>query len=240
MNKIFKIIWNKTTQRLEVVSELAKARGKAKSSSDETGCIESNNLGGGLKAFSLIAISAVGLGSTAIGQAAVTQSTDGNTFTFVESLADGDSVWGTNNTAIGIYFKDSSSRENLTMVGRNNQLSVTGQGYANRNSSSNYVVPTAVNIYGINNLVNQGNRVNVFGSNNSVNHSGVGNTGVLSDINVFGNNITTINTPSYGTFIGNNVSANASPLAVGNNLSVSGGSTAVGNNIDTVLYLVKT
>lgn len=32
MNKIFKVIWNKTTQRLEVVSELA--RGAVKSSSN--------------------------------------------------------------------------------------------------------------------------------------------------------------------------------------------------------------
>lgn len=34
MNKIFKIIWNKTTQRLEVVSELAKSQGKATASAD--------------------------------------------------------------------------------------------------------------------------------------------------------------------------------------------------------------
>ena len=35
MNKIFKVIWNKTTQRLEVVSELAK--GAVKSSSNSVG-----------------------------------------------------------------------------------------------------------------------------------------------------------------------------------------------------------
>ena len=35
MNKIFKIIWNKTTQRLEVVSELAKSQGKATASTDK-------------------------------------------------------------------------------------------------------------------------------------------------------------------------------------------------------------
>ena len=35
MNKIFKIIWNKTTQRLEVVSELAKSQGKATASADK-------------------------------------------------------------------------------------------------------------------------------------------------------------------------------------------------------------
>lgn len=34
MNKIFKVIWNKTTQRLEVVSELARSQGKAASTTD--------------------------------------------------------------------------------------------------------------------------------------------------------------------------------------------------------------
>ena len=33
MNKIFKVIWNKTTQRLEVVSELAKGAVKSSSNS---------------------------------------------------------------------------------------------------------------------------------------------------------------------------------------------------------------
>lgn len=34
MNKIFKVIWNKTTQRLEVVSELARSQGKAAATTD--------------------------------------------------------------------------------------------------------------------------------------------------------------------------------------------------------------
>ena len=33
MNRIFKVIWNKTTQRMEVVSELAKGMAKSSSSS---------------------------------------------------------------------------------------------------------------------------------------------------------------------------------------------------------------
>ena len=36
MNKIFKIIWNKTTQRQEVVSELAKSSAKASFASNNT------------------------------------------------------------------------------------------------------------------------------------------------------------------------------------------------------------
>lgn len=36
MNRVFKIIWNKTTQRQEVVSELAKSSAKASSASNNT------------------------------------------------------------------------------------------------------------------------------------------------------------------------------------------------------------
>ncbi|HHF1625628.1 TPA: YadA-like family protein [Haemophilus influenzae] len=43
MNLIFKIIWNKTTQRLEVVSELAKGAVKASSTSSSTSSSEKNN-----------------------------------------------------------------------------------------------------------------------------------------------------------------------------------------------------
>ena len=44
MNKIFKIIWNKTTQRLEVVSELAKSQGKAKASTDKRESLNDSSL----------------------------------------------------------------------------------------------------------------------------------------------------------------------------------------------------
>ncbi|HHF1669630.1 TPA: YadA-like family protein [Haemophilus influenzae] len=43
MNLIFKIIWNKTTQRLEIVSELAKGAVKASSTSSSTSSSEKNN-----------------------------------------------------------------------------------------------------------------------------------------------------------------------------------------------------
>lgn len=36
MNRVFKIIWNKTTQRQEVVSELAKGSAKASSAPNNT------------------------------------------------------------------------------------------------------------------------------------------------------------------------------------------------------------
>ncbi|QLB17048.1 hypothetical protein A6B40_05315 [Mannheimia varigena] len=52
MNKIFKVIFNRTTQKMEVVSELAKSQGKAASSTDERGSI--SLLVGGLKGSILV------------------------------------------------------------------------------------------------------------------------------------------------------------------------------------------
>ncbi len=40
MNKIFKVIFNQTTQKMEVVSELAQSQGKAASSTDKRGTIK--------------------------------------------------------------------------------------------------------------------------------------------------------------------------------------------------------
>ncbi|STY61838.1 YadA-like family protein [Mannheimia haemolytica] len=63
MNKIFKVIFNRTTQKMEVVSELARSQGKAASSTDERGTIKLAAAGilggatliGGMAAFMLSA-----------------------------------------------------------------------------------------------------------------------------------------------------------------------------------------
>lgn len=60
MNKIFKIIWNKTTQRLEVVSELAKSQGKATASTDKRSFISFTTK------FKLSLISSLIIGITSI------------------------------------------------------------------------------------------------------------------------------------------------------------------------------
>lgn len=70
MNKIFKIIWNKTTQRLEVVSELAKSQGKAKASTDKRESLNDSSLKGfkltqGLKPLSLLVAFAIAMPSYA-------------------------------------------------------------------------------------------------------------------------------------------------------------------------------
>ena len=65
MNKIFKIIWNKTTQRLEVVSELAKSQGKATASADNR--VEIASTVGFKKSVLLTAISlALGLSAVSL------------------------------------------------------------------------------------------------------------------------------------------------------------------------------
>lgn len=70
MNKIFKIIWNKTTQRLEVVSELAKSQGKATTNADNRASLNDTNAKGfkltqGLKPLSLLVAFALSMPSYA-------------------------------------------------------------------------------------------------------------------------------------------------------------------------------
>ncbi|QLB19786.1 YadA-like family protein [Mannheimia granulomatis] len=65
MNKIFKVIFNRTTQKMEVVSELARSQGKAAASTDErgeiklaAGILNGATLIGGIAVFMLSATSA--------------------------------------------------------------------------------------------------------------------------------------------------------------------------------------
>ena len=69
MNKIFKVIWNKTTQSLVVTSELA--RGAVKSSSD-TNSESKSSLG---KVFKLSALSLLLLDVTSTAYAAIPEGT---------------------------------------------------------------------------------------------------------------------------------------------------------------------
>ena len=69
MNKIFKVIWNRTTQSLVVTSELAK--GQVKSSSDTHGESKSS-LG---KVFKLSALSLLLLDVTSTAYAAIPEGT---------------------------------------------------------------------------------------------------------------------------------------------------------------------
>lgn len=238
MNKIFKVIWNKTTQRLEVVSELAKVRGKAKSSVNTNGSIETTEVSTfRLKALTLSIFSAFGLLSSASFAADTSNATNPNDLIFGTSQNGIDNVWGTGNHVIGQEMRSAANREKLVITGVNNQIGEvhTTPGstwiYGNRADDSNtFVAPEAVNIYGRNNLVNAGNRVNVFGNNNQVKNTAVANMGPLVNLNAFGNNITATN-PRSGTFVGNNINVNSASLGLGNDITVNSGGMAVGSNL---------
>lgn len=106
MNKIFKVIWNKTTQRLEVVSELARSQGKAAATTDNrvsAGGVTSTH---GKPSFTLtlLALSMLMLSSKAFADYGDVYSGDQRYRQF---------VWGASNTAAG---KLKSQNETLPII----------------------------------------------------------------------------------------------------------------------------
>ena len=226
MNKIFKIIWNKTTQRLEVVSELAKSQGKAKASTDKRESLNDSGLKGfkltqGLKPLSLLVAFAIAMPS----YATVTQ--------FTNSQNGGLNIWGSDNSRQGDV---GNSQVNAAVItGAGNTL---GQDlappafypYDNRQDDNSQKAPDAINIYGRTNQVNVGNKVNVFGTGNKVLHTSVGNSGTNLAINAMGNNITVMN-PRRSSYFGNDIYGNSAYLGIGNELHIAAGGQAVGTKI---------
>ena len=226
MNKIFKIIWNKTTQRLEVVSELAKSQGKAKASTDKRESLNDSSLKGfkltqGLKPLSLLVAFAIAMPS----YAAVTN--------FSDSQNNGLNIWGSNNSRQGNVGTDQVNAAVITGAGNTLGDDLSGKAfypYDNRQDDNSQKAPDAINIYGRSNKVNVGNKVNVFGTNNKVVHNSIGNSGTNLAINAMGNNIHVQN-PRRSSYFGNDIYANSAHLGIGNNLSIAAGGQAVGTNI---------
>ena len=226
MNKIFKIIWNKTTQRLEVVSELAKSQGKAKASTDKRESLNDSSLKGfkltqGLKPLSLLVAFAIAMPS----YAAVTN--------FSNSQNNGLNIWGSDNNRQGNVGTDQVNAAVITGAGNSLGHDLGGGAfypYDNRQEDGSQKAPDAINIYGRTNRVNVGNKVNVFGTNNTVAHNRIGNSGTNLAINAVGNNIAVTN-PRRSSYFGNDISANSAHLGIGNNLSIAAGGQAVGTNI---------
>ena len=237
MNKIFKIIWNKTTQRLEVVSELTKSQGKATASADNR--VKVSSTVGFKKSVLLTAISlALGLSAVSLPAAAVE----------LENSVSGQ--WGTSfgwkNTINGRL----QDKRWPIVVGRENSLAPT-----NGNSEGD---PSSATLMGRENNVTKGLKFSVFGDRNNI-HSGhtnivfgtdntiqSGKAGSISTVigtnntftgssNLFltaiGNNIRGLNPSTEGVYIGNNVTSNASPIAIGNNVYSEIGGSAIGHNI---------
>ena len=226
MNKIFKIIWNKTTQRLEVVSELAKSQGKATASADKRESLNDSSLKGfkltqGLKPLSLLVAFAIAMPS----YATVTE--------YNKNAPNSLHIFGKKNVSQGGV--SDALVEAAVITGTGNALGDERPGgaffpYDNRNDSGTQVTPNAINIFGRDNKVNVGNKVNIIGTNNTVLNNAIGNSGTNLAINAMGNNIAVMN-PRRSSYFGNDIYANSAYLGIGNNLTVAAGGQAVGTDI---------
>ena len=206
MNKIFKIIWNKTTQRLEVVSELAKSQGKATASADNRIEISSSTKRRPSFVLTTLALSILMLSSEAF---AVKDY--GNVNSWGSEM-----IWGVGNKATG-------------SVEKNNTLPIIVGAANNAGTSGATEDGAAVNIFGRNNKANAGKIVTVVGTGNEVTSNAAKEN--KAKLFVAGNNVSVVNPSTEGVYIGNNVVSNASPIAIGNNVYSEIGGSAIGHNI---------
>jgi trimeric autotransporter adhesin len=227
MNKIFRIIWNKTTQRLEVVSELAKSQGKAKASTDKRESLNDSSLKGfkltqGLKPLSLLVAFAIAMPS----YATITEHNRNQP----NSLH----IWGKRNVTQGNVSE--ATTQAAVIAGTGNALGDERENgvffaYDNRTDESGVQkTPNGINIFGRDNKVNVGNKVNVVGINNTILNNAIGNSGINLAINAMGNNIAVMN-PRRSSYFGNDINANSAYLGIGNNLTIAAGGQAVGTDI---------
>ena len=221
MNKVFKIIWNKTTQSFVVTSELAKGAVKASSNSEQRVTSET-------RLSSLFKLSAFALSLSAVMMQAQAQVHVGD--------VDPDNVAA---TAIGIGDANTKALgENSTAIG--NSANVTSAGQNSKAIGNNVTVTKS-------HVTATGNNVTVSGANSSAagnnvtvsgeNSSGAGNNVTVSGANssAAGNNVTVLSANSSAT--GNNITlenhAYNNLLAMGNNIKVAhANSNAIGNNIN--------
>ena len=233
MNKIFKIIWNKTTQRLEVVSELAKSQGKATASADNRASLSSAKFRISLLALTLFSISSVSIAAGNYGDNRIN-----GTFALGSANTYGDRL--------------NTDRTKPFIVGATNHVDISANAVSanifGRNNTALY--GNRVNIFGDNNDVSGGNAVDssdllLSGSNNHIENPGTYGTviGHKNRVNnsplAIGHNLTVHgggyavgdnihldkNTVASGGFAGNG------GFAVGKNIKAIGDSFIVGRNI---------
>ena len=217
MNKVFKIIWNKTTQSFVVTSELAKGAVKASSNSEQRVTSET-------RLSSLFKLSAFALSLSAVMMPVQAQVVVGDVV-----------VANVDATAIGIGDANTKALgENSTAIGNSANVTSTGQ---NSKAIGNNVTVSEANSSATGNNVNvskansiaTGNNVTVSGANSSAS----GNNVTVSEANssAAGNNVKVSKANSSAT--GNNVTVSgANSSAAGNNVTVlSANSSATGNNI---------
>ena len=221
MNKVFKIIWNKTTQSFVVTSELAKGAVKASSNSEQRVTSET-------RLSSLFKLSAFALSLSAVMMPAQAQVHVGDVdpnHVVATAIGIGDAntkASGENSTAIGNSANVTSAGQNSKAIGNNVTVSE-----ANSSATGNNVTVSGANSSAA------GNNVTVSGENSS----GAGNNVTVSGANssAAGNNVTVLSANSSAT--GNNITlenhAYNNLLAMGNNIKVvHANSNAIGNNIN--------
>ena len=217
MNKVFKIIWNKTTQSFVVTSELAKGAVKASSNSEQRVASET-------RLSSLFKLSAFALSLSAVMMPAQAQVHVGDVdpnHVVATAIGIGDAntkASGENSTAIGNSANVTSAGQNSKAIGNN--VTVSG---ANSSAAGNNVTVSEANSGAV------GNNLNVSKANSSATGNNVTVSGANSSAS--GNNVTVSEANSSAT--GNNVTVSgANSSAAGNNVTVSGAnSSAAGNNV---------
>ena len=217
MNKVFKIIWNKTTQSFVVTSELAKGAVKASSNSEQRVTSET-------RLSSLFKLSAFALSLSAVMMPAQAQVIAGevvaaNVASTAIGIGDANTkALGENSTAIGNSANVTSTGQNSKAIGNN--VTVSG---ANSSAAGNNVTVSEANSGAV------GNNLNVSKANSSATGNNVTVSGANSSAS--GNNVTVSEANSSAT--GNNVTVSgANSSAAGNNVTVSGAnSSAAGNNV---------
>ena len=234
MNKVFKIIWNKTTQSFVVTSELAKGAVKASSNSEQRVTSET-------RLSSLFKLSAFALSLSAVMMPAQAQVHDGDVVpnnVVATAIGIGDAntkALGENSTAIGNSANVTSTGQNSKAIGNNitvtkshvtatgNNVTVSG---ANSSASGNNITVSGANSSA------SGNNVTVSEANSSASGNNV--TVLSANSSATGNNITLEN-HAYNNLLamGNNIKvAHANSNAIGNNINVSHmNASAIGNNI---------
>ena len=231
MNKVFKIIWNKTTQSFVVTSELAKGAVKASSNSEQRVASET-------RLSSLFKLSAFALSLSAVMMPAQAQVHVGDVdpnHVVATAIGIGDAntkASGENSTAIGNSANVTSAGQNSKAIGNNVTVSE-----ANSSATGNNVTVSGANSSASgNNITVSGANASASGNNVTVseaNSSAVGNNVKVSKANssAAGNNVTVSEANSSAT--GNNVTVSgANSSASGNNITVSGAnSSASGNNV---------
>ena len=249
MNKVFKIIWNKTTQSFVVTSELAKGAVKASSNSEQPVTSET-------RLSSLFKLSAFALSLSAVMMPAQAQVIAGevvaaNVASTAIGIGDANTkALGENSTAIGNSANVTSTGQNSKAIGNNVTVSganssaagnnVTVSGVFSKADGNNIQVvsknsiATGNNItltnHNYNNLLAMGNNIKVAHENSSA----IGNNINVSNMNssAIGNNISV--SESKSAAIGNDINVSSSKsLAIGNNVTVSQGNTlAIGSDVN--------